>query len=111
MTKAQTLAALKNQLDSFYSLQQVIAIIEGIAEPEVIVEKETKLTPAVAGQIAAEIEKVLEYNSSDLVDTDSAEFELDYDNKISLTGASIEVYRIMDHIEAVFTRFTDDNDE
>ena len=107
MTKAQTLAALKNQLDSFYSLQQVIAIIEGI-DPEVIVEKETKLTPAIAGQIAKEIEKVLEYNGSDLVDTDSAEFELDYDNKISLTGASIEVYRIMDHIDAVLTRFTDD---
>ena len=30
MTKAETLAALKNQLDSFYSLEQVIKIIEGI---------------------------------------------------------------------------------
>jgi hypothetical protein len=111
MTKAQTLAALKNQLDSFYSLQQVIAIIEGIAEPEVIVEKETKLTPAVAGQIAEEISRVLDYNSSDLVDTDSVEFELDYDNKISVTGAGIEVYRIMDHIEAVLTLFTEYDDE
>jgi len=113
MTKAQTLAALQNQLDSFYSLQQVIAIIEGIAEPEVIVEKETKLTPAIAGKIAAEIEKVLDYNNtnSDLVDTDSVEFELDYDNKISVTGAGIEIYRIMDHIEAVLTQFTDDDDE
>ena len=34
MTKEQTLAALKNQIDSFYSLQQVINIIEGIEEPE-----------------------------------------------------------------------------
>ena len=33
MTKAQTLAALKNQVDSFYSLEQVIKIIEGI-DPE-----------------------------------------------------------------------------
>ena len=112
MTKAQTLAALKNQLDSFYSLQQVIAIIEGI-DPEVIVEKETKLTSAIAGKIAEEIEKVLDYNNtnSDLVDTDSVEFELDYDNKISVTGAGIEIYRIMDHIEAVLTQFTDDDDE
>ena len=101
---------MKNQLDSFYSLQQVIAIIEGI-DPEVIVEKETKLTLAVKGQIAEEIEKVLDYNSSDLVDTDSAEFELSYDNTISLTGASIEVYRIMDHIDQVLTQFTDDDDE
>jgi len=97
-------------LTSVVSIDNVIALIQQL-EPEVIVEKETKLTPAVAGQIAEEIAKVLDYNSSDLVDTDSAEFELDYDNKISLTGASIEVYRIMDHIDAVLTRFADDDDE
>ena len=94
-------------LTSVVSIDNVIALIQQL-EPEVIVEKQVKLTPAAAGQIAEEIEKVLDYNSSDLVDTDSAEFELDYDNKISLTGASIEVYRIMDHIDAVLTRFTDD---
>ena len=32
MTKAQTLAALGNQLDSFYSLEQVIKIVESIEE-------------------------------------------------------------------------------
>jgi len=89
------------------SIDKVIALIQQL-EPEVIVEKQVKLTPAVAGQIAEEIEKVLDYNSSDLVDTDSAEFELDYDNKISLTGASIEVYRIMDHIDSVLIRFIED---
>jgi hypothetical protein len=108
MTKAQTLAALNNQLDSFYSLQQVIAIIEGIAEPEVIVEKQVKLTPAVSEQIAEEISRVLDYNSSDLVDTDSAEFELSYDNTISLTNASIDVDSIMTHIDSVLIRFIED---
>ena len=92
------------------SIDKVIALIQQLG-PEVIAEKQVKLTPAVAGQIAKEIEKVLYYNSSDLVDTSSAEFELDYDNKISLTGASIEVYRIMDHIDLVLTKFTDDDDE
>jgi len=94
-------------LTSVVSIDNVIALIQQL-EPEVIVEKQVKLTPAAAGQIAEEIEKVLDYNSSDLVDTDSAEFELDYDNKISLTSVDIEVYRIMDHIDAVLTRFTDD---
>ena len=94
-------------LTSVVSIDNVIALIQQL-DPEVIVEKQVNLTPAVAGQIAAEIEKVLDYNSSDLVDTDSAEFELDYDNKISLTGASIEIYRVMEHIDAVLTRFTDD---
>jgi len=110
MTKAQTLAALKNQLDSFYSLQQVIAIIEGIAEPEVTVEKQVKLTPAVSEQIAEEISRVLDYNSSDLVDTDSAEFELSYDNTISLTNASIDVDSIMTHIDSVLIRFIEDDE-
>jgi len=94
-------------LTSVVSIDNVIALIQQL-DPEVIVEKQVNLTPAVAGQIAAEIEKVLDYNSSDLVDTASAEFELDYDNKISLTGASIEIYRVMEHIDAVLTRFTDD---
>ena len=97
-------------LTSVVSIDNVIALIQQL-EPEVTVEKETKFTPAVAGQIAEEIEKVLDYNSSDLVDTDSVEFELDYDNKISVTSAGIEVYRIMDHIDTVLTRFTDDDDE
>jgi len=97
-------------LTSVVSIDNVIALIQQL-EPEVTVEKETKFTPAVAGQIAEEIEKVLDYNSSDLVDTDSVEFELDYDNKISVTSAGIEVYRIMDHIEAVLTQFTEYDDE
>jgi hypothetical protein len=100
---------LKNQLDSFYSLQQVIAIIEGIAEPEVIAEKKVKLTPELISDITYKIEGVLDFNSSDLVDLESAEFEFGYDNKVQLTNVSINLYFIMAHIEAVLEKFTDDN--
>ena len=89
------------------SIDKVIALIQQL-EPEVIVEKQFKLTPAVAGKIAEEIERVLDYNSSDLIDLASVEFELDYDYKLSVTNASIEVSDVMMHIDAVLTRFTDD---
>ena len=89
------------------SIDKVIALIQQL-EPEVIVEKQVTLTPAVAGKIAEEIERVLDYNSSDLIDLASVEFELDYDNKLSVTNANIEVSDVMMHIDAVLTRFTDD---
>ena len=94
-------------LTSVVSIDNVIALIQQL-DPEVIVEKQVNLTPAVAGKIAEEIEKVLDYNSSDLIDLASVEFELDYDNKLSVTNANIEVSDVMMHIDAVLTRFTDD---
>ena len=94
-------------LTSVVSIDNVIALIQQL-EAEVIVEKQFKLTPAVAGKIAEEIERVLDYNSSDLIDHASVEFELDYDNKLSVTNANIEVSDVMMHIDAVLTRFTDD---
>jgi len=97
-------------LTSVVSIDNVIALIQQL-EPEVVVEKETKLTPAVAARIAEEIEKVLDYNSNCLVDETSAEFELDYGNQIRLTSVDVNVYGIMDHIGGVFTQFTDHDAE
>jgi len=98
MTKAQTLAALKNQLDSFYSLQQVIAIIEGIAEPEV----KTRLDQDIIDDISGSIERCLDGNNgSDLVDVDSIELSLGYNNQIEIDSAAIDIYRIMQHINGI----------
>jgi len=98
MTKEQTLAALKNQMDSFYSLQQVIAIIEGIAEPEV----KTQLDQDIIDDISGAIERCLDNNNgSDLVDVDNIELSLSYNNQIDIDSASIEVSNIMHHINAI----------
>ena len=99
MTKAQTLAALQNQLDSFYSLQQVIAIIEGIAEPEV----KTQLDQDIIDDISGSIERCLDNNNgTDLVDVDSIELSLGYNNfQIEIDGAAIDIYRIMQHINGI----------
>jgi len=98
MTKEQTLAALKNQMDSFYSLQQVIAIIEGIAEPEV----KTQLDQDIIDDISGSIERCLDNNNeSDLVDVDNIELSLGYNNQIEIDSAAIDVYRIMQHINGI----------
>jgi len=98
MTKEQTLAALKNQMDSFYSLQQVIAIIEGIAEPEV----KTQLDQDIIDDISGAIERCLDNNNgSDLVDVDNIELSLSYNNQIEIDGAAIEVSNIMHHINGI----------
>jgi hypothetical protein len=109
MRREELVAQLEaaKELTSVVSIDNVIALIRHL-EAEVIVEKQVKLTPAVSEQIAEEISRVLDYNSSDLVDTDSVEFELDCYNTISVTTASIDVDSIMTHIDSVLIRFIED---
>jgi hypothetical protein len=99
MTKAETLAALKNQLDSFYSLEQVIKIIEGI-DPEPV---PGALTEELCDTIMGSIENCFDRCSSDFIDLRTAEFELAYDSKtIELTSVDLDVNEIMHSIGRVF---------
>jgi hypothetical protein len=50
-------------------------------------------------------------NSSDLVDCDSAEFELNYDNRIELNRADVNVSEIMDHVCSCLNRFVTEEEE
>ena len=99
MTKAETLAALKNQLDSFYSLEQVIKIIEGIdPEPETNV-----LTEELCDSLMGSIENCFDRCGSDFIDLHTAEFELGYDGKtIELSTVDLDVNEIMHSIGRVF---------
>ena len=71
MTKEQTLRALENQMDSFYSLDQVIKIIGGIEEVNInnvteddIVECISKLLNRLDGGYIDIIDKDdIEYNN------------------------------------------------
>ena len=104
MTKAQTLAALGNQLDSFYSLEQVIKIVE-IIEPEVTETKVFGINQETLDAISNDIENCLDRRSSDLVDNDSAEFEINYDNRIELSSADVRVDTIMEHVNVCLEKF------
>ena len=62
-------------------------------------------TQELADEIANKIESCLDNNSDDLVDLDSAEFELNYDNRIELSRAEVNVSEIMEHIVAIIDNF------
>ena len=101
MTKEQTLLALDHQLNSFFSLQQVIDIVQGI-DP---VPAKTLLDENVVNEILDEIERCLDGNADELVDKDSIEFSLGYNNQIEIENAAIDVQLIMGDINAVLDRY------
>ena len=114
MKKADLIAQLEGAkaLTSVVSIDNVIALIQGLdPEVDVRVEKVLGMSQELAEAIAEKIERSLDYNSSDLVDMSSAEFELAYDNRIELTQVDINVRDVMDHVTAALDNFVIEEDE
>jgi hypothetical protein len=107
MKREELIAQLEGAktLSSQVDIDKVIELL-GQIEPEVRVEKMVGMSPELADKLFEKIERVLDYNSSDLVDKDSAEFSLSYDNRIELDRVDIDVRGVMEHVEAVFEEFT-----
>ena len=108
MKKEQLSAQLEGVkvLSTQVDIDKVIALIQQL-------ETKTKagLTQDLAEEIANRIENILDRNESDLVDCDSAEFELNYDNRIELTAANVNVSEIMDHVTACLDEFVKEEEE
>ena len=103
MKKEQLIAQLEGVkvLSTQVDIDKVIALIQQL-------ETKTKagLTQELAEEIADQIERSLDYNSlNDLVDCDSAEFEINYDNRVELIAANVNVSGIMDHVTACLDEF------
>ena len=102
MKKLEVLEALKNQMDSFYSLEQVIKIIESI-EPE-----ETNVRNITVTDIGHAIEKFIgkiECGRIDIIDRDSAEFGISYDNTLTLENIDVDVDVLREGLEEIFMPF------
>ena len=112
MKKADLIAQLEGAkaLTSVVSIDNVIALIQAL-DPEVRVEKVLGMSQELAEEVANKIERSLDYNSNSLIDFDSAEFELNYRNEISLTSADVNVSEIMDHVTAELDEFIMEEDE
>jgi hypothetical protein len=102
MTKEQLVAELEGAkaLTSVVSIDNVIALIAALEIPPVVI-KQFGLTQELADKITSEIEACLDNNSDRLVDLDSVELEMSYSNQIEVTGANIEVGKVMQHVEAL----------
>jgi len=89
MTKQQTIETLQKQLPSFYSLEQVINIISSIED------NNSTLNDDSIQMIIKKISRSL-HDSNDLIDRDSAEFEIGYDNRIELSNVDVDIEYILD---------------
>ncbi len=97
MTKQQTVELLKQQLPGFYSVEQVIKMIDDIEDNSQTSLDEDQLEE-IADDIYDEIRNTLRHMStSDIVDTDTAEFSL-YDKTIELDDVDIDKDSIVDTV-------------
>ena len=112
MKKADLIAQLEGAkaLTSVVSIDNVIALIQGL-DPEVRIEKVLGMSQELAEAVANKIERILDYNSSYLVDLSTAELELSYNNQIEVNRVDINVYEIMEHITATLEEFVIEPDE
>jgi hypothetical protein len=111
--KKETLVAqleAAKALTSVVSIDNVIALIQQL-EAEVQVVKSFKLTQELADEIANRIERRLDNDSHNLVDIDSAEFSLGYDNKIELESVELYTDNIMTLVTDSIEEFVCEEEE
>ena len=109
MKKEQLIAQLEGVkvLSTQVDIDKVIALIQQLES-----EKKGGLTQELAEEIADRIERSLDNNSmNDLVDCDSAEFEINYDNRVELIAADVNVSGIMDHVTACLDEFVKEEED
>jgi hypothetical protein len=88
--------ALTSQVD----IDKVIALIN-----QITVQPQMVITQALADEVSQRIEKAIDYCSDNLVHLDSAELELNYENRVEVTRIDIDISAIMDHVVAAFEEY------
>jgi translation elongation factor EF-Tu-like GTPase len=106
MKKAELVAQLETAkvLSSQVDIDKVIELINKLDDVKTV----TTLSEELINELSNEIERVLDHNSyDDLVDKDSAEFSIGYNNTIELDSIGVNIYEIMNHVNAVLQQFED----
>ena len=111
ITKENVIIAVQNSVSSIFSKEDVINLINSIEEGGGRVIS--------VDDIERAIDKVISWadsNESDVVDFDSVEFELAYDNKIEVTNVPLQLENLREALENNFMDFgeaieEDSNDE
>jgi hypothetical protein len=101
MKKSELIAKLEGakEVTSVVSIDLVLAALGMLEDPKPVT-KGPVFNDSLIERLCEEIESALDYNSGDLVDTDTAEFTLNYSNCIELDRVEINVRDVMEHVEA-----------
>ena len=93
-------------LSSQVDIDKVIELLTQL-EPEVKTEKVLGMSPELADELRDSIESMLRHNaySDQIVDLDSAEFELDYNNQIKLQSVEVDTDGILEFVSAAIEKF------
>ena len=98
MTKSQTVELLKKQLPGFYSVEQVIEMIDKIEEDSQAQAYNENQIEALIDKITQKVENALNRMcSDDFVQLDTAEFELS-GNEINVTDIEVNTDTIIDEV-------------
>jgi hypothetical protein len=100
MNKQQTIETLQKQLPSFYSLEQVINIINSIED------NNNTLSDDSIQMIIKSIRRSL-IDSNNLIDHDSAEFEIGYNNQIELSNVDVDIESILEIVAEELNDFAE----
>ena len=95
MTKQMTVELLQKQLPGFYSVQQVIELVNNIEDGGSFdEEKMDELKDLISTKVRTALERM---NGGDIVDFDSAELELN-GNEVSVYDISVNQDSIIDEV-------------
>ena len=99
MNKQQTVELLKNQIPGFYSVEQVINLINDIDESggKLSNEQIEELTQSIQETVARAVRN---FDTRDIVDNSTAEFSIGYNNTLELDSVDVDLDSLNDEIES-----------
>ena len=100
MKKDLVLQSVQSSVSSIFSKEDVINLINSI--------EESNSRVITTNDIERAIDKVIswaDHNERDIVDYDSVEFELNYDNRIEVTNIPIQLENLREALENNFMDF------
>ena len=91
-------------LSSTVDIDKVIELIKQIETP-------TTITAELGSEIIDRIESMLDRNNNYLVDLGSAEFDINYDNRIELTSVDLDVRDIVERVTEIIDNYVELEEE
>ena len=105
MEKDLVLQSVKSSVSSIFTKEDVINLINSIEE-----SKGRVITTQQINDAIDEVVNWAERRVDNLIDLNSAEFEVNYSNQIELTGVDIDVESLRNALEEHFMDFGEDDE-